>query len=150
MSDRERSHVDAGWDLKHFRWIETGLLRLEEDDDGACVSIGLESTSLSSTELATAGGPRCLRHIRRTSRAAGMAARSRCLECSTDRAAIERLLAQHGWFMSMMSPPGQGPDVPIVVGAVCGTCAPTVCPPEALKVAEERRLKILEEKKTKP
>ena len=75
-----------------------------------------------------------------------------CVECGsgievplpTDRDAITRLLARHGWFMSMLSPPGQSTVSPIVVGAVCVSCAPTVYPPEVLKIAEERRLKMLE------
>ncbi len=74
-----------------------------------------------------------------------------CVECGqgveaplpTDRRAIARLLAQHGWFMSVLSPPGQGPETPILVGALCPTCAPNVFPPEVLRVAEERRQKML-------
>jgi hypothetical protein len=72
-----------------------------------------------------------------------------CVECGkgveaplpTDRDAIARLLAQQGWFTSVLSPPGQ---TPILVGALCATCAPTVFSPEALKVAEERRQKLLQ------
>lgn len=74
-----------------------------------------------------------------------------CCECGegveaplpTDRDAIARVLAQRGWFMSVLTPPGQGPEVPIVVGALCASCAPRVLPPEILKVAEERRQKML-------
>jgi hypothetical protein len=76
-----------------------------------------------------------------------------CVECGqgaevplpTDRDAIARLLAKKGWFTSVLSPPGQGPEVPILIGALCASCAPTVFPPEVLKVAEERRKKILGE-----
>lgn len=77
-----------------------------------------------------------------------------CVECGegvevllpTYRDAIARVLAQRGWFMSLLTPPGQGPEVPIVVGAVCASCAPTVYPPEVLKVAEAQRQKLLVEK----
>ena len=36
MLDQEPNHVAAGWNEEHtFRWIEAGLLRLDEDDKGA-------------------------------------------------------------------------------------------------------------------
>ena len=74
-----------------------------------------------------------------------------CIECGqgvevplpTDRNTITLQLAKHGWFMSVLTPPSQGPAVPIVVGAICASCAATVYPPEVMKVAEERRLKML-------
>lgn len=62
----------------------------------------------------------------------------------TDRDAIAYLLAQHGWFVSVLSPPGQGPEVPILIGALCASCAPAVFPAEVLKAAEERRQKLLQ------
>lgn len=76
-----------------------------------------------------------------------------CVECGqgvevplpTYRDAIVRVLAQRGWFMSVLTPPGQGPEVPIVIAALCGDCAPRVFPPEILKAAEEQRQKLLEE-----
>jgi hypothetical protein len=75
-----------------------------------------------------------------------------CVECGdgvevplpTYLDAIALVLAQRGWFMSVLTPPGQGPEVPIVVGALCMNCAPRVFPPEIMKAAEERRLKLLE------
>jgi hypothetical protein len=75
-----------------------------------------------------------------------------CAECGhgfeaplpIDRDALAYQLAQHRWFLSVVTPPGQGPEVPICFGALCAECAPTVFPPEVLKVAEERRLKLLE------
>ena len=74
-----------------------------------------------------------------------------CVECGQgveallpiDRDGIALLLAQHAWFVSVMTPPGQGPDVPIVFGALCGQCAPKVFPPEVMKAAEERRKLLL-------
>ena len=62
----------------------------------------------------------------------------------TDRDAITLLLAQRGWFVSVLSPPGQGPEVPILFGALCMTCAPTVFPPPVLKAAEEHRKRMLQ------
>ena len=74
-----------------------------------------------------------------------------CVECGrgveaplpTDRDILARFLAQHGWFMTVMAPPRQGPETPILLGALCGTCAPTVFPPEVMKAAEERRQLML-------
>lgn len=57
---------------------------------------------------------------------------------------IAILLAQRGWFMSVVSPPGQGPEVPIVFAALCGTCAQQVFPPEVYKAAEARRQMLLQ------
>jgi hypothetical protein len=61
----------------------------------------------------------------------------------TDRDAITLLLAQRGWFVSILSPPGQSPEVPILFGALCATCAPSVFPSEVLTAAEEHRKKML-------
>jgi hypothetical protein len=74
-----------------------------------------------------------------------------CAECGdgvevplpTDRDAIALILARRGWYMSVMTPPGQGLEVPLVVGAVCTRCASSAFPPEVLKTAEDRRLKML-------
>jgi hypothetical protein len=76
-----------------------------------------------------------------------------CVQCGQgveaplpiERYALSRLLAQHGWFTSVLSPPGQGPEVPILFGALCAICAPTVFPVEVLRAAEERRQKLLQE-----
>jgi len=57
---------------------------------------------------------------------------------------LARFLARVGWFVSVLTPPGQGPEVPIVLGALCSTCAPTVFPPEVLAVAEQRRQQLLQ------
>lgn len=62
----------------------------------------------------------------------------------TDRDAIALRLAKVGWFTSVLSPPNRGPEVPILVGALCATCAPTVFPPEVLRAAEEHRQKMLQ------
>jgi len=75
-----------------------------------------------------------------------------CVECGkgieaplpTDRDAIARLLAQRGWFTSVLTQPGQGPEVPILIGALCETCAPTVLPAEVLRAAEAQRQKMLQ------
>jgi hypothetical protein len=74
-----------------------------------------------------------------------------CVECGQgvealfpiERDAVALLLAQHGWFVSVMTPPGQGPEVPIVFGVLCDQCAPKVFPPEVMKAAEERRQQLL-------
>jgi len=74
-----------------------------------------------------------------------------CVECGAgveaplpiEQRSIALLLAQHAWFMSVLSPPGQGPEVPIVFGALCASCAPKIYPPEVLKASEEARQALL-------
>jgi hypothetical protein len=73
-----------------------------------------------------------------------------CVECGdgvdtpfpVEQGALALLLAQRGWYLSALSPP-QGPEVPILLGAVCNQCAPKAFPPELLKQAEERRQALL-------
>lgn len=76
-----------------------------------------------------------------------------CVECSDgapvslpmDREALALTLARRGWFEAVVpGPPGQGPEVPILLGALCGACAPKIFPPEVLKGAEDRRQKIVQ------
>jgi len=75
-----------------------------------------------------------------------------CVECGEgvdaplpiEHRAIAVLLAQRGWFMSVISPPGQGPEVPILFAALCATCAQKVYPSEVYKIAEERRQVLLQ------
>src|SRR5581483_1759912 len=70
-----------------------------------------------------------------------------CVQCGQgaeaplplDRDEIARFLAQIGWYVSVLTPPGQGPDVPILLAALCAGCAQAIYPPEVMKVAEERR-----------
>lgn len=59
----------------------------------------------------------------------------------TDRDVLAHFLAQSAWFVSILTPPGQ---VPILFGALCGDCAPSVFPPEILRAAEEQRQKMLQ------
>jgi hypothetical protein len=81
-----------------------------------------------------------------------------CVECGagvevllpTDRSAIALLLAQRGWYMSVLTPQGQGLEVSLVVGAVCASCAPIVYSPELLTIAEERRQKLLADRSEGP
>lgn len=75
-----------------------------------------------------------------------------CVECGRgaeaplpiDRDAFAHFLAQIAWYASVLTPPGQGPEVPVVLAALCTTCAPTVFPPEVMKAAEERRRQMLQ------
>jgi len=88
----------------------------------------------------------------------------------TDRSLLAIFLARQGWFMSVLkdpsrntrivmprmtsgvptslgtTPPDQSHEIPIVLGALCFSCAPSVWPPEALKAAEEWRQKVLTDK----
>jgi hypothetical protein len=81
-----------------------------------------------------------------------------CVECGDgveallpiDYRAIELLLAQRGWHMSALTPPGQGPEVPIVLGVLCSTCAPKIFPPEGVKALEDRRQMILQAQAPQP
>lgn len=55
MLDRDEHHIAAGWtEDRRFRWIEAGHLRLEEDDEGAIVTVQDRAKGcwLSATELA--------------------------------------------------------------------------------------------------
>lgn len=55
MNDRAREdHVAAGWnDVHDRRWIQAGHLRVEEDTDGALVTMqNHKGSSLSAAELA--------------------------------------------------------------------------------------------------
>ena len=75
-----------------------------------------------------------------------------CVECGEgtelplpiDQRVLAFLLAQRGWFISVMSPPGQGPEVPMVLGPLCPACAQKVYPPEVFAVAEQRRQQLLQ------
>ena len=75
-----------------------------------------------------------------------------CVECGegtelplpVDQRALAFLLAQRGWFMSVMSPPNQGPEVPMILGPLCTACAQKVYPPEVFAAAEQRRQQLLQ------
>ena len=75
-----------------------------------------------------------------------------CVECGQgvelplpiDQRALALLLAQIGWFISVMSPPGQGPEVPMILGPLCTSCAQQVYSPDVFKVAEEQRHQLLQ------
>lgn len=75
-----------------------------------------------------------------------------CVECGQgieaplpiDYRAFVYLLATQGWFPSVLTPPGQGPEVPILFGALCSSCAQQRYPPEVLQAAEERRQQMLQ------
>lgn len=72
-----------------------------------------------------------------------------CVECGEgfevplpiDRRAIAILLAQRGWFLSVMSPPQHAP---ILMGALCSPCAQKVYSSEIYKIADERRQLLLQ------
>jgi hypothetical protein len=75
-----------------------------------------------------------------------------CVECGADievplpmdQRSFALCLALRGWFVSVMTPPGQGPEVPILFGALCTACAQKVYSPEIFKIAEERRQQLLQ------
>lgn len=74
-----------------------------------------------------------------------------CVECGqgaeiplpVDGRILGFILALRGWFISVMSPPGQGPEAPMLLGPLCPTCAQKVYPPEVLVVAEQRRQQLV-------
>ena len=78
-----------------------------------------------------------------------------CVECGEgidaplpiDHKAIAILVAQRGWFMSVLSQPGQEP---LLFGVLCTLCAQKVFPAELFKVAEERRLALLQASQAQP
>jgi hypothetical protein len=75
-----------------------------------------------------------------------------CVECGEgtelplpiDGRALGFFLAQRGWFISVMSPPGQGAEAPMVLGPLCTACAQKVYPPEVYAAAEQRRQQLLQ------
>jgi hypothetical protein len=75
-----------------------------------------------------------------------------CVQCGQgteaplplDRDGVALFLAQIGWYVSVLTPPGQGPEVPILLAALCPNCAPAIYPPEVMRVAEERRKQMLQ------
>ena len=75
-----------------------------------------------------------------------------CVECGDgaevplpmDHRSLAFYLAHRGWFVTTMTPPGQGPEVPILFGALCTTCAQKVYAPEVFKAADERRQQMLQ------
>lgn len=46
-------------------------------------------------------------------------------------------LSKEGWYESVLTAPGQGQGVPILIGALCGPCAPHVHSPELLASADK-------------
>ncbi len=76
---------------------------------------------------------------------------ARCVECGHgaelplpfDQRALSIMLAQVGWFISVLSPPGQGSDR-IVIGPLCGMCAQKIYPADMYKMAEQRRQQLLQ------
>ena len=72
-----------------------------------------------------------------------------CVECRNaivaafpvGREEFARILAKQGWYLSVMSPPGQAGLV--LLGPVCNDCAPRVYDPDLFKAAEEARLRLL-------
>lgn len=75
-----------------------------------------------------------------------------CIECGegievplpVDPRMLAFFLAQSGWFVSVLTPPGQGPEVPMVIGPLCMACAQQVYSPEVFATAEQRRQQLLQ------
>ena len=75
-----------------------------------------------------------------------------CVECGqgiemplpVDQHTLALFLAQRGWFISVLSPPDQGPEVPVVIGPLCSACAQQVYPPEVFQAAEGRRQQLVQ------
>ena len=54
--------------------------------------------------------------------------------------ALARRLAEAGWYLSVVTPPGRGK---ITFGALCKACAPRIYAPAVLAAAEEARKRLL-------
>lgn len=52
---------------------------------------------------------------------------------------LQDVADDHGWHLSVLSPPGQGTSAPFVVGLLCPNCAQKCYTPELLKAAEKAR-----------
>lgn len=74
-----------------------------------------------------------------------------CVECGQgveaplpiDRDALALFLAKVAWHACVLTPPNQGSEVPILLGALCASCAAQSFPPEVMRSAEERRQQLL-------
>lgn len=74
-----------------------------------------------------------------------------CVECGRglelplplDQRVLSFVLAQHGWFISVMSPPNQA-ETPMLIGPLCTACAQQVYSPEVFAAAEQRRQQLLQ------
>lgn len=74
-----------------------------------------------------------------------------CVECGDgiefplplDQRRLSLLLAQRGWFISVLNPPGQGVDT-MILGPLCTACAQKIYPPEVFSAAEQRRQQLLQ------
>jgi hypothetical protein len=72
-----------------------------------------------------------------------------CVECRNaiavsfpiGRQAFAHVVAKLGWYLSVLTPPGQ-PGL-VLLGPVCNECAPRVYEPDLLKAAEEARLRLV-------
>lgn len=75
-----------------------------------------------------------------------------CVECGQgieaplpiDQRAFAYLLATHGWYPSVLTPPGSGPEVPVLLAAICPNCAQQVFSAEHVQAAEQRRQQLLQ------
>lgn len=75
-----------------------------------------------------------------------------CVECGEgvelplpiDNRSVGVLLAQRGWFISVLSPPEQRADGPMVLGPLCAACAQKLYPPEVFAAVEQRRQQLLQ------
>ena len=75
-----------------------------------------------------------------------------CVECGDgvelllpmDARWLSFFLAERGWFISVMSPPNQGPEAPMLLGPICTECAQKIYSPEVYKAAEGRRQQLLQ------
>lgn len=55
-----------------------------------------------------------------------------------DKDALTKVLEENRWFLSVLTPSGQGPEVPLVLGPICERCAKEVMPEVVAKFYELR------------
>lgn len=54
---------------------------------------------------------------------------------------LTKYLNEVGWFLSVLTPPGQGDDVPVVMGPICEPCAVVVMPEVVMAAKDQLRKK---------
>ena len=71
------------------------------------------------------------------------------LDDPIDRDSLTAHLRTQNWFLSVVTEPGQGRDVPIVFAAICEPCAKKVMP-SIVEEVKDRETRLLSERNGRP
>jgi len=56
-----------------------------------------------------------------------------------DQGSLSAYLQDNGWYLSVVTAPGQGESVPIVSATICGPCAESVMPEIVKEIRRKRK-----------